>query len=95
VLRTDIGCDRTSDRVGNRINLVPIIELLVYPDAHPVDLLVSRCVFRKKLTTLEAQLKVLWNPFSQSPQHSVVCFCVVFSMKLDRFEIGRLYKPHS
>ena len=95
MLGTDIGCDRTSDQVGNRINLVPIIELLVYPDAHPVGFLVSRRVLRKKLTAFEAQLKIFWNPFSQSPQHGVVCFCVVFSVKFDSFDIGRLYKPYS
>jgi hypothetical protein len=95
VLGTDIGCDRTSDRVGNRISFVPIIELLMHPDAHPVDFLATRRVLRKKLTTFEAQPKIFWNPLSQSPQHSVVCFCVVFSMKLDSFEIGRLYKPYS
>ena len=93
MLGTDIGCDRTSDRVGNRFNLVPIIELLMYPDAHPVDFLIGRRVLRKILTTFEAQLKIFWNPFPQPPQHCVVCFCVVFSMKLDSFEIGRLYKP--
>ena len=92
MLGTDIGCDRTSDRVGTRINLVPTIELLMCPDAHPVDFLVSRRILRKILTTFEAQLKIFWNPFPQSPQHIVVYFCVVFSMKLDSFEIGRLYK---
>ena len=93
MLGTNIGCDRTSDRARNCINLAPIVELLMYPDAHPVDFFISRRVLRKVLTTFEAQLKIFWNPISQSPQHSVVCFCVVVFMELDSFEIGRLYKP--
>src|SRR2546421_3509076 len=88
-----MGGDRTSEGLGNLINLVP--EFLMDPDAHPVNFLTSRRVLRKKLTTLEAQLRIFWNPFSQSPQHSVVCFRVVVSLKLDSFGIGRLYKPYN